>query len=587
MEVFTGDPTKSIDAATVNTDAQTQSSVPSQEQYKGQREPDPYEILNVTPPGASPEEAEMIKSRAKQLYDKDPLLYDDTTTQDLFPGLAPIRQVGGYSGQIVGHSAKYAGGVNVLPVGAILERKKAQARAAAAKAKAMAEIKLPTIDRYKKAVAAQKNLDKSFNQVTNRFWEQAVKDFGPEYAKVALTSPETSLGRDYLNFAQDMNTLVAEGDKVFEMLEDVDADIKKGGVAFSPKMREIRNKVYQTQGDLEMNGELNPFKLAEYTKNIKQLKGYYTMEKLVNDRGLDKIKGEILQRAGINDSNADFLTEWTTKTVQFDKSIKDIAKTLAEGELREQVVDGIYSEKDIEEYLRGVLGSEKITGVNAKFYPKDGGGGASKKDISDAFQNKGQADFKFEFTDPLTGKTTTSEVRLEKDLTFPQKTTKLQFENPEIIIGREGQSQKREGVMDGSIVSSGRTGLMPVLIMNMPEEKVVSVERTQEVRGKRVPVLDNAGKPVYDQVKQKVDNEVPVRYTPSIRGTIMANWKQYFSTKEAAEEFVKKKDAELKEYEDAFEKNQELKQEGYRKGQEGKTQPKSNKTTTFDPSNPI
>jgi len=576
MGVFTGDPNKKVDISSANlegtggsTESTTGELAPQNQQ---KQDTDPHSILNIAPPGASPQEAEMIKRRANDLYNQDPLLYDDTQTQDLFPGLAPIRQVGGYSGSIVGHSAKYAGGVNVLPVGAILERKKAKARAAAAKAKAMAEIKLPTIDRYKKAVSAQKNLDKSFNQVTNRFWEQAVKDFGPEYAKIALTSTDTALGRDYLNFAQDMNTLVAEGDKVFTMLEEVDADLKKGGVVFSPKMRDIRNAVYQAQGELEMDGELNPFKLAEYVKNIKDLKGFYTMEKMVHDRGLDKIKGEIMQRAGINPANADYLTEWSKKTVEFDKYIGEIAKQLSQGELSEQVTEGIYSEKDIENYLKNILGREEIETRSAKMMSEGGGGRTTTKDIDQAFRGGKPSEYRFEYTDHITGQTQTSDMPFVPDVTFSEKSGKVSITNPEIVTNREGDTQKRENILQANFKRGGRTGLMPVVIVSMPEKRKQKVRKEKEEGGEVVPVLDEQGRQIYEEVETEVENEVPIKYNDAVRSSVLSNWKAMnFGSKQDAEAWVKQKDKELKEYEDAVEKDKEIRRKGYEEGQKTKT----------------
>jgi hypothetical protein len=555
MEVFTGDPTKSIDAATVNTDAQTTSSVPSQEQFQQEKEIDPYQILNVAPPGASPEEAEMIKKRAKDLYEQDPLLYDETQTQDLFPGLAPVRDVGGYSGQILGYNPMYGGGVNVLPVGAILERKKAKARAAAAKAKAMSEIKMPTIDRYKKAVAAQKNLDKSFNQVTNRFWEQAVKDFGPEYAKVALTSTDTSLGRDYLNFAQDMNTLVAEGDKVFTMLEEVDTDIKKGGVTFSPKMREIRNKVYQTQGDLEMNGELNPFKLAEYVKNIKELKGYYSMEKLVHDRGLDKIKGDILQKAGIDPSNADFLAEWTTKTTQFDSSIKEIAKNLAQGELREQITDGIYTEKDIEEYLRGILGSEEIKTRKAKMKSDGAGSRIDKNTAKEISQSAGRYDYT---TTNKQGEVIQASIPMRPGATMPTSSKPIKMGNIDYIgsdgiTKRMGNTQSLKLIQGGIYMPPSVEGEYfkeePVFVAEIESLDMRQVPKTvyNERTRQNDPVLDERGQQVFETKKEVRLEKLPVVLNERLESAIYSNWKDLgFDSLETAKEMVKEMKANSK-----------------------------------------
>jgi hypothetical protein len=552
MEVFTGDPNQKVDISSANLEGTGASTEPTTsglapQNQQQQQDADPYSILNIAPPGASPQEAEMIKRRANDLYNQDPLLYDDTQTQDLFPGLAPVRQVGGYSGSIVGHSAKYAGGVNVLPVGAILERKKAKARAAAAKAKAMAEIKLPTIDRYKNAVSAQKNLDKSFNQVTNRFWEQAVKDFGPEYAKIALTSTDTALGREYLNFAQDMNTIVAEGDKIYGKAEEVGEDIKKGGVVFSPKMSKLRNAVLQSSQDLETDGELDPFKLARQVKNMKVFDGYYTMEKLVHDRGLDKIKGEILQEAGISDKNADFLTEYSKKTVKFDEYVGNIAKQLAQGELSEQVKEGIYSEKDIEEYLKNVLGREKIETVSAKMMPQGSGGKLTTDQVTSVSKTAGRYQYNYIGND---GVQYQGDISFAPGTSLPSSAKNITIANAKVIDPKTGRRVVLPGNQNIKLIQSGiyqpnkREGEnyneIPMFIADV--EQVVKrqvPQTTLNEEKEEVPVLDNLKNQVYKTVEEKQLSQVPLVLDEMLESTIYSNWKSLgFDSLETAKKAV-------------------------------------------------
>jgi len=253
----------------------------------------------------------------------EPVALDDATNELFMPGMNKSIRVGGTSGQLTGGRDIFVAQGGLTPFAALERKKAAQQKAALERDKKLNQFKRAT-PKLAENKFFNDNVLKKYHQTDEDFIERAKKEFGAGW-QVALTSPETKIGREYANELDNLNTLVEQADQVTGLVAEVEKSIEKGDQFVSDGTMELKRKYDQLVGDFsQKGGNIGGANLKDLVDKLQTSANLDTYIKENNI--LDNIDAVILQTAGIDDSRADQYRSTTRYTEDFSKAVAAAAK---------------------------------------------------------------------------------------------------------------------------------------------------------------------------------------------------------------------------------------------------------------------
>ena len=312
-----------------------------------------------TPEGATPEEIASIQA---SINAQVPSAEIGDPGASLFPGISQPINVGQQSGQIIGSQPIFVQRGGAFPAGVVQAREKALDDAAKARAKALKPFDLP-----KGPTVQDPRFQKSLNQAVvntqENFIARAGTEFGEELKFAALQDPKTKIGIEFTQAMDNLDVLARESDQIIELFADVDSGLESGDLVFSDETIALRKEFETLTGAVE-GGDIQ--NLGNMRDKLNTLQGSISLDKFLNDnKTIEKIKGTIVQRAGVKDFD-EFMGVRTTKTKEFDQAIEQLSSDFK----RDQFKGSPLSKEDIANHLKGILGSEKVSSLKISAKPK-------------------------------------------------------------------------------------------------------------------------------------------------------------------------------------------------------------------------
>ena len=274
------------------------------------------------------------------------------SSAQLFPGLNTPVQIGQTSGSIIGSQPIFAATGSVVPLGVVQQRQFALQQVAAKRAEELKPFDIPKGPTVKDP-RFQESLNRSVSDTQERFINRARQQFGKD-AFVALRSPETKIGREFLQAMDNLDVLARESDQVVDLFAEVESGLESGDLTFSDETLALKREFEQLTGSFE-GGDIAG--LGSLRNNLNELRGSLDLDKLLNDRGLlSRIKGQLVERAGVSNFNEYFKVATRSKKT-FDRDAAVIAKNLKEGNAAIRQ-NPFWTTERIANHLKAILGSE-------------------------------------------------------------------------------------------------------------------------------------------------------------------------------------------------------------------------------------
>jgi len=342
------------------------------------------------------------ESLGKTSEERDPYAYStaeenamkslDIVSKDLQPELTnsdffvnPNRSIvqGVYSGSVIGSIPIFAGGGAVrLPYGLYEKRRQALQNQVGEKLKELQkplDYKIPDIDsRYKES------FNNSFLNGINDFISRAQNKYG-EKAMRMLENQNTPLGQEYKRFLENSKAFAENTNEVVNIASELQKDEKAG--AYIPReSKESMAKILSGMGDFE-NGNMSTHDIPS---EISKLKKFKNLQLIMKDEWA-KIDTDIRASYETSKSNGnipastsyyDFFSEKSREFLSPER-IKFLANSISianpndiyNPEISGKRYDQPYDVKDVENYIKGMIGNkEKINSLMAnKPRPSSGG----------------------------------------------------------------------------------------------------------------------------------------------------------------------------------------------------------------------
>lgn len=255
-----------------------------------------------------------------------PLALGDVTQEMFTPGISLPLAVGGTSGQLTGSRNIFVAQNQAVPFALLERRRAAQQQAAIKRAQDLERFKLrkPALS---KDPRFNRNLVETANEFTDIFIDRATKQFGSrEAAMAALTSPSTKIGREFAQQMDNLEILAGEVDQVVDLNAEVEKAIESGDQFVSDETLKLHNEFKNLSGKF-LQGDA--FGAASFRDKLTQLQTSQSLDQFMKDNDvLSSISGEIIQRAGIDDSRADQFRTTTRYTENFEEGARAQAKAM-------------------------------------------------------------------------------------------------------------------------------------------------------------------------------------------------------------------------------------------------------------------
>ncbi|MHA1816619.1 MAG: hypothetical protein ACTSX1_11470, partial [Candidatus Heimdallarchaeaceae archaeon] len=284
-------------------------------------------------------------------------------TQELFtPGINIPLRAGGTSGQLTGSRDIFVAQNQAVPF-ALLERRRAKQQEAAQKrAKDLERFKLrkPALS---KDPRFNRNLIETQSEFTDIFIKRAEEQFGSKQAGLAaLSNPGTKIGREFAQQMDNLEVLAGEIDQVVDLNAEVEKSIQEGDQFVSDETLKL-HKEFQTLSGEFLEG--SAFGAASFRDKLTNLQTSQSVDQFFKDNAtLANISGEVLQRAGVDDSRADQFRTSTRFTKDFEKGARAQAKAIKENAAFRGRED--LSEEDIFKRIMALKGKVDKRSVTVK-----------------------------------------------------------------------------------------------------------------------------------------------------------------------------------------------------------------------------
>ena len=419
--------------------------------------------------GASPEDLETVRLLRQQFESPSAGL----TNQDLFPGLNEPILKGVSSSQTLGSQPIFVGSGGPFPVAAIDKRQAALQNAAQQRAQQLRKFDLqkpPTIGDSR----FQQSINDSFKLGRDQFIDRARREFGEDW-DLALTSQATEIGRDWLSFVDGLDVLAREGDQIIDLMAEIDAGIESTDFVYSDETIALRDQFNQLLGAFD-GGDVQG--LVSMRNQLNKLEGFASLDRFLNDRKfLTKIGGELVQRSGVQDF-AEYLQVTDVTSKDFDRDVSIIASDLAKRELAQGVRAGVYTEEDIKNHLKAVLGSEKKTDISVKTKPR---GGSVRIDLDpNQLTTQAQKDIRTETGETFSGRNAV-ELRTGKDAFINMSGTKMFNPDGTSFISRGTEQVKPTNFMDVDIPTPDGGSKTVQALVGRIDDQVIRSKTTGEI----------------------------------------------------------------------------------------------------------
>lgn len=335
-----------------------------------------------TPDGAPQADLDFVRRQSDPLGGEQAAL-SDATNELFMPGLNKSIRVGGTSGQLTGSRDIFVAQGGLTPFAAIERKKAAQQDAAIKRQKDLGRFKTSQ-PKLSKDPRFNDNIISKSSKHDEEFISRAQREFGKNW-QVALTSPETKLGREYIQGKANLNLLAGKIDQVVDLQAEVESAIESGDQFVSDATLQLHEDFKTLSNEFSQEG--GSLGAADLGGTLDKLQTSQSLDQFIKENDvLDNIDGEILQRAGIDASNADHFRKTTRYTEDFAKGVATQAKRV-KGNVafrnREDLQEG-----DIAQILGNLKGKtdKRTASVSNKRAPA-GGFSDKPEDINDRIRN--------------------------------------------------------------------------------------------------------------------------------------------------------------------------------------------------------
>lgn len=281
----------------------------------------------------------------------------DIAANDLFfASNEPILK-GMSTGQLTGSRGIYVGGADYFPAQVLNQRKKAIQDAAIAQKQKEQEFlsqRAPLI----KDKGFQRNLNDTFNNQFNSMVDQAKETYGENWYD-AITDQSTDIGRQFVNFSDNMNFLAGAADQSTDLIATTRNNMDEGKLVYSPETMQMLDDYENMQGQFAGG---NVESLVNLREEFGKLQGYIGLDTYLNDKNVD-VKATVTGWADVIDNNDSYITSESKKTA-YEDQLRQLANGWATGkvpsELTPLVRSGMITEEDIFNHLQSLYGYDAV-----------------------------------------------------------------------------------------------------------------------------------------------------------------------------------------------------------------------------------
>ncbi len=417
----------------------------------------------------------------------------DLGRSTFFPGIDQPINVGQVGGQLIGSQPIFVRTGGQFPVGVVEARKKALEDAAKKKAQALKSFDIPKGPTIKDP-RFQRSLNKTVTSTQENFINRARQQFG-EKAFIALQSPQTSIGREFINAMDNLDVLAREGDQIVDLFAEVETGLESGDLIFSDETIKLKQEFETLSGQLE-GGQIG--KLGNMRDKLNALRGSLNLDKFLNDKSfLTDIKGRLVEKAGVRDFN-EYLQTTKVGTKTFDEDVATIASNLKRTSFKN---NPFFTEDQIASQLGAILGSERTIDISIKTKAK---GAGSKIDPNETDLNL-QPEKTFKTGDKTVNGKNFVPVK-STDETINVSGAKVLNERGEEIVIQEGtQNMVPVGLVRATFNKDDGT--------SFDNNVLVVKQKVQQ------PKLDTKGNPITKTTFDDLGNQVTVAETEDVEVT--------------------------------------------------------------------
>lgn len=312
-----------------------------------------------------------------------PAAIADATNELFSPGInRPIR-VGGTSGQLTGNRDIFVAQGGVRPFAALERRKAAQQQSALKRKKDLDRFKV-TLPKLSKDPRFNDNILKAHGNFREEFVARAKREFGDNWV-TALTAPETKIGRDFIQGNANFDLLAGKIDQIVDLQGEIESSIEEGDQFVSDATLQLHQNFKTLSGEFSQEG--GNLASADLGGMLDMLQTSQTLDQFIKDNDiLSNVEGEVLQRAGIDDSRADQFRQTTRFTKDFQEGLRTQAKRI-KGNVAFRGRQDL-TEDAVFQILRNLKGKVDKRTATVKSKPRSAGGfSEDPKDIDDRVRN--------------------------------------------------------------------------------------------------------------------------------------------------------------------------------------------------------
>lgn len=379
--------------------------------------------------GPSAEDIAFVRGQVDPLSG-EPAALDDATNELFMPGINKSIRVGGTTGQLTGSRDIFVAQGGLTPFAAMERKKAAQQAAAAERAKKLNQFKRKD-PKLAKDPRFNDNVLKQNAEHDEKFIERAKKEYGAAW-QVALMSPQTAIGREYLQGKDNLDLLVDKADQVTDLVGEVNQAIEKGDQYVSDATLELKRQ-YDELTD-EFSQERGNIGQSSMRNIVDKLQTSADLDQFIKDKNiLANVDAVILQTAGVDDSRSDQFRSTTRYTENFDIAARAAAKELKNNASFRGRTD--LTEDDVFQYIKNLKG--KTDKRTASVTGRTESGGYTSKDQVPVSEK------------PKIIKVGNSEFKTEKSVPYSQKVQKTPVRlDGAIVLGEDGQPVIQSGIIN-------------------------------------------------------------------------------------------------------------------------------------------
>ena len=264
----------------------------------------------------------------------------------LYPGIGHNINVGSVSGSQIGAGNIYVPGGNIRAVDPILARRKAIDDAAKARAATIKPFEYADPMKLKDA-RFQETFNKSYNQAATDMIEKAKAKYGKDFS-VVLKDQGTREGREFAQTLSNYEYLGRNQDQITDKMAEIEANLETGDIEYTKETLKELNDFQNLLGNFE-KGDV--FKSKDLQQAYEKLEGAIGVENYIQRPGfLTNIMGKVTQ-SPYDVDKGEFYKSGTIQATKYKESLKQVAKSLAEGPLARAVEIGTTTEDKIFETL--------------------------------------------------------------------------------------------------------------------------------------------------------------------------------------------------------------------------------------------